>query len=281
MSAELLVSAAAWFVASFVGGLCGIGAAAIATAMQILVMPVQKVVLVSCLTALGLGTAMALRYGRQCRWKTALLLFAGALPGSWAGLFVLAHASSTTLEVVVGVMLVFCTVGMALFRKAAFLKESAAASLVVGFAGGALGTSVNIDGPVVALYGLQAGWSPMVFLGTTSVYFALRLVLTCTCRPRPASTRRTCSSSPLSACPFPWPVSPWPCPLSKEFASTCFAAWSRPSSCLPACCAWGGRSSEPPAGCCRVCQARGRPFGHARAQLQTCLLSAACCCIRL
>lgn len=180
MSAELLVSAAAWFVASFVGGLCGIGAAAIATAMQILVMPVQKVVLVSCLTALVLGTAMALRYGRQCRWKTALLLFAGALPGSWAGLFVLAHASAATLEVVVGVMLVFCTVGMALFRKVAFLKESAAASLIVGFAGGALGTSVNIDGPVVALYGLQAGWSPMVFLGTTSVYFALRLVLTCT-----------------------------------------------------------------------------------------------------
>lgn len=46
--------------------------------------------------------------------------------------------------------------------------------------GGMLGTCVNIDGPVVAIYGLQAGWQPLIFLGTTSIYFLLRILVTCT-----------------------------------------------------------------------------------------------------
>ncbi len=180
MDLPLIVSVFAWFVAAFVTGLCGIGAAAIATAIQITVLPVQTVVLVSCLTGLAAGLVMCFRYARYCRWKTALLMFAGTLPGSLAGLHILQYAPTTVLELFVGVMLVFCTAGMALFRNLRFLQEGAIASFLVGVMGGMLGTCVNIDGPVVALYGLQAGWQPLVFLGTTSIYFLLRIVVTCT-----------------------------------------------------------------------------------------------------
>lgn len=180
MDLPLIVSVLAWFVASFVTGLCGIGAAAIATAIQITVLPVQAVVLVSCLTGLAAGLVMCFRYGRYCRWTTALLMFAGTIPGSLAGLQILQYAPATILEVFVGIMLIFCTAGMALFRNLRFLQEGTMASFLVGVAGGMLGTCVNIDGPVVALYGLQAGWQPLVFLGTTSIYFFLRIVVTCT-----------------------------------------------------------------------------------------------------
>ena len=44
---------------------------------------------------------------------------------------------------------------MALFKNASLLRESTAASIAVGMMGGMLGTCVNIDGPVVAIYGLQ------------------------------------------------------------------------------------------------------------------------------
>ena len=85
MDLSLFVSILAWFVAAFVSGLCGIGAAAIATAIQITVMPVQTVVLVSCLTGLSVGLVMSLRYFRYCRWKTAMLMFGGTIPGSLGG----------------------------------------------------------------------------------------------------------------------------------------------------------------------------------------------------
>ena len=179
MDISLIVSVAGWFVASFITGICGIGAAAIATAMQITVMPVQTVVLVSCLVSLAVGLSMFIRYARYCRWKTACLMFAGTLPGSLFGIFVLRYAHASMLEICVGVMLIFCAGGMALFKNRRLLPESPLASLVVGVIGGTLGTCVNIDGPVVAIYGLQAGWQPMIFLGTTSVYFLFRIMVTC------------------------------------------------------------------------------------------------------
>ncbi len=180
MDLSLFVSILAWFVAAFVSGLCGIGAAAIATAIQITVMPVQTVVLVSCLTGLSVGLVMSLRYFRYCRWKTAMLMFGGTIPGSLLGLFILQYAPAHILEIFVGIMLIFCTAGMALFKNVSLLRESTAASIVVGMIGGMLGTCVNIDGPVVAIYGLQAGWQPLIFLGTTSIYFLLRILVTCT-----------------------------------------------------------------------------------------------------
>ena len=97
-----------------------------------------------------------------------------------SGLCILQYAPANILEIFVGIMLIFCTVGMALFKNISLLKESTAASIVVGIVGGMLGTCVNIDGPIVAIYGLQAGWQPLIFLGTTSVYFLLRILVTCT-----------------------------------------------------------------------------------------------------
>ena len=153
MDLSLFVSILAWFVAAFVSGLCGIGAAAIATAIQITVMPVQTVVLVSCLTGLSVGLVMSLRYFRYCRWKTAMLMFGGTIPGSLLGLFILQYAPAHILEIFVGIMLIFCTAGMALFKNVSLLRESTAASIVVGMIGGML---------------------------ATSIYFLLRILVTCT-----------------------------------------------------------------------------------------------------
>ena len=144
MDLSLFVSILAWFVAAFVSGMCGIGAAAIATAIQITVMPVQTVVLVSCLTGLSVGLVMSLRYFLYCRWKTAMLMFGGTIPGSLLGLFILQYAPAHILEIFVGIMIIFCTAGMALFKNVSLLRESTASSIVVGMIGGMLGTCVNI-----------------------------------------------------------------------------------------------------------------------------------------
>lgn len=212
MDLSLFVSILAWFVAAFVSGLCGIGAAAIATAIQITVMPVQTVVLVSCLTGLSVGLVLSLRYFRYCRWKTAMLMFGGTIPGSLLGLFILQYAPAHILEIFVGIMLIFCTAGMALFKNVSLLRESTAASIVVGMIGGMLGTCVNIDGPVVAIYGLQAGWQPLIFLGTTSIYTSFcAFWLPAPCRLRLASIRLKYSTMCFFACPLWYWGSCFPC----------------------------------------------------------------------
>ena len=47
-----------------------------------------------------------------------------------------------------------------------------------GFGAGLLGTGIALDGPPMAAFGLAVGWEPRVFLGTVSVFFMLRGIIT-------------------------------------------------------------------------------------------------------
>ena len=179
METELLISMLAWFLGSFVCGLCGLGAAIIAMPFMILVLPVQTVTMVSCLTALGLTGAMALQYMRYCRKKTVLWMALGAVPGALTGVQVLQNVSEHVLELGIGVLIIFCVAGMQFFQNRLKIRERTAYSLLTGFLGGLVGTCVTIDGPVVAIYGLLAGWNPQLFLGTTSLFFFLRSIVSC------------------------------------------------------------------------------------------------------
>ena len=46
------------------------------------------------------------------------------------------------------------------------------------FGAGLLGTGIALDGPPMAAFGLAVGWEPRVFLGTVSVFFMLRGIIT-------------------------------------------------------------------------------------------------------
>ena len=178
MEFELLISVCAWFAGSFICGLCGLGAAIIAMPFMMLVLPVQKVILVSCLTAIGLTQAMAYVYRRYCPWKLVLWMIAGAVPGSVAGIFILKYVPAMVLEIVVGSMLIFCIAGMQAVQSKSRVQARLGNALTAGFLSGMIGTSISIDGAVVGLYALMIGLDPMSFLGFTSVYFLLRNLVT-------------------------------------------------------------------------------------------------------
>lgn len=177
MEPALLVSVIAWFVSSFITGLCGLGAAIIAMPAMLVVLPVQKVALVSCLTALGLTCAMAVWYRRHCPWKSVLWMTLGAVPGGLVGLYVLQNFPGPVLEIVVGAMIVFCIVGMQYLQGSLRLENSPRNCLVAGILAGIIGTSITIDGPVVALFALFIGLNLKDYLGFTSCFFFLRNVV--------------------------------------------------------------------------------------------------------
>lgn len=177
MDFELVVAMLSWFTGSFVGGLCGIGAALIAQPPMLLVMPVQKVVLVSCLSAVWLSLAMAFWYRRSCPWQIVRWLVAGVVPGCCVGLAVLKTFPGAVLEMGLGCMLIFCVAGLQLLHNRLRLSDSPRTAMLTGFLAGIIGTSINTDGPVVALYALFIGLPPMQFIAFTSGYFFLRCVV--------------------------------------------------------------------------------------------------------
>ena len=180
METALIVSVAAWFIGAFICGLCGLGVAIIAIPFMIWVLPVQEVVLISCLTLLGMMVGMALYYVRYCSWKIVLWMALGTIPGSLVGILILRRVSSSLLELIIGVLLIFCIVGLQAFQDRIKIVPRVRYSLGAGVLGGIIGTCATIDGPVVGLYGLLSGWNPQQFLGITSVYFFLRSLVTCT-----------------------------------------------------------------------------------------------------
>ncbi len=177
MELELLVSICAWAVGAFICGLCGLGVAIVAVPLMMLVMPVQKVVLIACLTALGLTGVMAVYYHKHCPWKTVLWMIVGAIPGSVVGIYILKYMPARMLEIIVGIMLFFCIVGIQFLQNRIRVADRPRNAIITGFLGGVIGTSITIDGAVVGLYGLLIGLDPMSFLGFTSMFFFLRNVV--------------------------------------------------------------------------------------------------------
>ncbi len=177
MEFEVLIAAASWFAGSLVAGLCGLGAAIVAMPAMLMILPVQKVALISCLTALGLTCGMAIWYRRYCPWKSVLWMALGTIPGTLPGLYVLKHFPGPVLEIIVGTMILFCVLGMQYIKGRLRLQDTPRNALLTGFLAGIIGTSITIDGPVVALYALFIGLEPLPFLGLTSCFFFLRNVV--------------------------------------------------------------------------------------------------------
>lgn len=62
-----------------------------------------------------------------------------------------------------------------------FFKDACMIAMHVRFCrfdAGLLGTGIALDGPPMAAFGLAVGWEPRVFLGTVSVFFMLRGIIT-------------------------------------------------------------------------------------------------------
>lgn len=133
METELLISMLACFLGSFICGLCGLGAAIIAMSFMILVLPVQTVAMISCLTALGLTCAMALQYMKYCQRHTVLWMALGAVPGALIGVQVLQSVAEQVLELGIGALIIFCVAGMQFFQNRLQIRERTACSLLAGF----------------------------------------------------------------------------------------------------------------------------------------------------
>lgn len=174
-----IVVFAAWTLGGFISGVTGIGGALIAVPLCTFVLPMQTVILLSCLALVFMDASIAAMNWRYCRLRALVPMLAGSIPGSVAGLYLLLHLSGTVLEAGVGIFLLCYLIWQNRARRGTEKQDSWALGGTAGFAAGVLGSAISFDGPPVGAYALYMGWQPRVVLGTLSVFFSLRGSFTC------------------------------------------------------------------------------------------------------
>lgn len=169
---DLLIFAI-WVGASFVQGLCGMGSAMIAIPLMTLFISPHEAILISCLASPFYTTYMCSVHGRHANKKALLTLMISAVPGALLGIFILEILSGKMLQIMLGVTLIVFLIWQLMMNRSKG-QESTPLAVLSGLMAGFFGSSISIDGPPIAAYGLYAQWAPKVFLGTLSFCFFIR-----------------------------------------------------------------------------------------------------------
>lgn len=175
-----MVVVCAWFTGGFISGVSGIGGAMFAVPIAAMFIPIQQVIVLSCILNLAMDGMLTVLHFRFCRFRALGPLLAGAIPGSIAGLFILQMVPGRDMQGLVGLLLLVFLFWQQFFRIREKGKESWLVGGLAGCVAGVFGTAISFDGPPVGAYGLYAGWQPRVFLGTLGVFFIIRGAFTCT-----------------------------------------------------------------------------------------------------
>jgi uncharacterized membrane protein YfcA len=179
MDALSLLVAACWFAGGFVSGLTGIGGAMVAVPVAAMFIPMHEVIPLSCLLNVAMDGSLAVLYFRHCRVSALSPLLLGAIPGSFAGLYILQMVSGNVLQGSVGLLLIFYVWWQKVAKAGSRKKDSWLAGGAAGFGAGMLGTAISFDGPPAGAYALYRGWEPQEVLGTLGIFFIIRSTFTC------------------------------------------------------------------------------------------------------
>jgi uncharacterized protein len=172
----MLIAAAAALVGAAVQSASGFGFALVLSPALFATLEPEEAVGALLLLGLALNLLVLFEHGRprHVDWRGLAPMLAAALPGLVAGAALLAFLSKQALQVGVGVA-VIAAAGWQLRRRAGRAsigrRLPPTAGLAVGFASGALTTSISVNGPPMVLWLEAHGVRPEEFRATLAASF--------------------------------------------------------------------------------------------------------------
>ncbi|MCT2582018.1 sulfite exporter TauE/SafE family protein [Actinophytocola gossypii] len=173
MSTVIAIGVGTVFLAAFLGGMTGFGYNLVSTPLLLLLgVEPASAVAINLAIAMVTRVAVVLRLGRYVRWRRALPMTAGSVPGLVLGAFVGGAIDPQGIRIVAGV-LVLVVAPVLMVRKPKPGDKSPARYAMAGFAGGALGTTTSLNGVPVALTLAADARDQRSFIADLAVYFVL------------------------------------------------------------------------------------------------------------
>lgn len=170
----------AWFLAGFVNGISGMGAAMVAVPIIVTMMPMNDVIPVSCLVVTAVSGHMAWNFRKGCRFSSLKNLFMGSIPGSFVGLSILLYIEAQLLQLLTGIVMVIFVIWQCLKRANTVRNpETLPKSVAAGFCSGILNASISFGNPPIGAYALHLGWDQEETVGTMNIFSFGAFIIAC------------------------------------------------------------------------------------------------------
>lgn len=161
------------FIAAFLGGMTGFGYNLIATPLLMLLgAHPATAVAINLAIALITRVAVMFRLRSYIRWRRAVPLTAGSVPGLLVGAVASGAIDPTSIRIVAG-SLVIVVAPLLLIRRPSPGDKSPVQYAMSGLAGGVLGTSTSLNGVPVALTLSADEHDQRSFIADLAVFFVL------------------------------------------------------------------------------------------------------------
>ncbi|MDO5674489.1 MAG: sulfite exporter TauE/SafE family protein [bacterium] len=175
----LLFFLAAWFLAGFVNGLAGMGAAMVALPLVAALIDPAALVPSTCIVVTALTSYMAWAYRRDFSFADILPLLIGCLPGTAAGLLILLVLPPIAMQLIIGLAMVSFVVWQVFYRQKEIHAPTWQAGFAAGNATGFMNTATSFVNPPIAMYALHVGWNKESTIGNMNVLALASCLITC------------------------------------------------------------------------------------------------------
>ena len=168
------------FSGGLLSGLAGFGALVIIVPAMALLVGMGVAVPLGVLCGIACQSINAYLYRAHVQKNTLFKMLAGALPGIWIGVSLLAHLPEVLLRFLLGLLLIGYVLWRILQRKlpAPTGEPAAPWAYVAGFFSGGFGSAFGINGPPVVVYLTRTNWTPEAIRAFIGVFCGLLFVIT-------------------------------------------------------------------------------------------------------
>lgn len=170
---------AAWFLAGFINGLAGMGAAMVALPLVAMLIAPADLVPSTCIIITFLTIHMVWAYWQGFHPGDIAPLLVGCVPGVCTGLLVLLFLPPVVLQLIIGLSMLGFVAWQVGHTQKRVHTAPWHAGVLAGHAMGFMNMATSFVNPPIAMYALYVGWNKENTIGNMNVLALVSCLMTC------------------------------------------------------------------------------------------------------